>query len=159
MQNAAKWNVEPPSVYQTVEPFRKSTLILEEAQKEISTTGTLSAASYAAIYPMLREIVQHRFRGAGEFYSSSEPKIDAEFIASLKASLESMIEILDKAVAEEFASSQQREEDYYAENALAPEAIMNKILRYERSVQRKLDWVLQKLLESQQRRKNSQAPS
>ena len=35
---------------------------------------------------------------------------------------------------------------------------MDQILRYDRALQKKFDWALQKLLESQQRRRKAQAP-
>ena len=51
------------------------------------------------------------------------------------------------------------EDDYVAENALPSEETLDQVLRYEKAVQKKLDWALQKLLESQQRRKNAELPS
>jgi hypothetical protein len=48
-------------------------------------------------------------------------------------------------------------EDYYAGHALPPEAAMNQILRYEKAAQKKFDWALQRLLESQERRRKAQA--
>jgi hypothetical protein len=153
VQNAANWNGKPPSLLQQVGSHRNSISIVQRVQKEISDTGTLSPSSYERILPMLR--IYNSFTGAEETYSSTEPMIDPQLIASLNW----MIVGLEKSIDNAIISKQQREEDYYAENALPPETIMNKILRYERSVQRKLDWALQKLLESQQRRKNRQSVS
>jgi hypothetical protein len=43
-------------------------------------------------------------------------------------------------------------------HALPPEAAMNKTFRCEQAAQKKFDWALQKLLESQQGRRKAQAP-
>ncbi len=153
VQNATKWNGEPPNVWTLALPYMKPLHIVTEALEEITATGTLSPESYAKIFPFLE--TQQQVRGFEETLSSAKPKIDAQLIELL----ERLSVTLSEQATKIHSSWQLREEDYYAENALPPEAIMNKILRYERSVQRKLDWVLQKLSESQQRRKNSQAPS
>jgi hypothetical protein len=50
------------------------------------------------------------------------------------------------------------ESDYYAARALPAEGDMDQLLRYDRALQKKLDWAQQKLLESQQRRRKAQAP-
>jgi hypothetical protein len=55
--------------------------------------------------------------------------------------------------------AQQLREDYYAMDALPSELALNKILQYETVAQKKFDWALQKLLESQQRRRKVQVPS
>jgi hypothetical protein len=49
-------------------------------------------------------------------------------------------------------------DDYHAARALPQEGDMDQILRYDRALQKKFDWALQKLLESQQRRRKAQAP-
>jgi len=153
VQNAAEWNGKPPNVFQQIEPYRKALSIIEMGQAEIRTTGTLSPVSYAAILPILE--AGNSFTTAEKALSSAEPKIDDQFVAFLKY----MAEILENHIIHRVSCSGRMEEDYYAENALPPEVTMNKILRYERAVQKKIDWALQKLLESQQRRKNSQTPS
>ena len=48
--------------------------------------------------------------------------------------------------------------DYDAARVLPQEDEMNQLLRYDRALQKKFDWALQKLLESQQRRRKAQAP-
>jgi hypothetical protein len=153
VQNAAEWNGEPPNVFQQIEPYSKTLSIIEKGQAEIRTTGTLSRASYAAILSILK--ADDRYTAAEKASSSAEPKIDDQFLAVLKY----RAEILENYIIHRVSCSGRMAEDYYAENSLPPEVTMNKILRYERAVQKKLDWALQKLLESQQRRKNSQTPS
>jgi hypothetical protein len=49
-------------------------------------------------------------------------------------------------------------EDYHAIHALPLETNMNKIFQYETAAQKKLDWALQKLRESQERRQKAPAP-
>jgi hypothetical protein len=47
--------------------------------------------------------------------------------------------------------------DYDAARAFPQEEDMDQILRYDRALQNKFDWALQRLLESQQRRQKAQA--
>jgi hypothetical protein len=54
------------------------------------------------------------------------------------------------------ATEEEKREDFIAIRALPPDAIMNKILRYEKAAQKKYDWALQRLLQSQQRRQKAQ---
>lgn len=49
--------------------------------------------------------------------------------------------------------------DFLATKALLPEATMNLIQRYEKAAQKKIDWALQRLLESQDRRQKAQPAS
>jgi hypothetical protein len=49
--------------------------------------------------------------------------------------------------------------DYDAARVLPQEDEMNQLLRYDRALQKKFDWALQRLLESQQRRRKAQAPA
>ena len=53
---------------------------------------------------------------------------------------------------------QKHRDDYEAARALPAEGDMDQLLRYDRALQKKFDWALQKLLESQQRRRKAQAP-
>ena len=43
-------------------------------------------------------------------------------------------------------------------NALPSDSVINDVFRYETAAQKKFDWALQKLLESQQRRQKAQTP-
>jgi hypothetical protein len=52
----------------------------------------------------------------------------------------------------------QKADDHNAAHALPEEDDMDQILRYDRALQKKFDWALQRLLESQQRRRKAQAP-
>ncbi|MGA3319113.1 MAG: hypothetical protein ABSC64_22070 [Candidatus Korobacteraceae bacterium] len=53
---------------------------------------------------------------------------------------------------------QKMKADYDAARALPAEEDMDQLLRYDRALQKKLDWALQKLRESQERRQKAQAP-
>jgi hypothetical protein len=48
--------------------------------------------------------------------------------------------------------------DYDAARVLPREEDMDQLLRYDRALQKKFDWALHNLLESQQRRRKAQAP-
>ncbi len=147
VQNAAKWSGRQPLAYELTRILLKRLEDLQKVRDEISTTGTLSPASYAFVLPLLTV--------AGETYDSSEPKVDASLIASL----DWVIGTAEITYRSAISTQQESVEDHYAENALPPERVMNKILRYDRAVQKKLEWALQKLLESRQRRENSQTLS
>ena len=49
-------------------------------------------------------------------------------------------------------------EDNQPTHALPPDSVVDDIFRYETAAQKKFDWALQKLLESQQRRRKAHAP-
>ena len=84
----------------------------------------------------------------------NEPKIDDNFLALLEVQsgfIEDALDLRLRMGGEEV-------EDYNAMHAILPEDAINNILRYETAAQKKFDWALQKLLESQQRRRKAQAP-
>ena len=84
---------------------------------------------------------------------SVKPDNPQKFLAhltNLKASLEST------HGAQSFVQDQ-RSEIRFDYEALLPEADMDRILRYEERMHRHLDWAVQRLLESQERRKTLEA--
>jgi hypothetical protein len=144
VRNFLVWESEPPSTYREVQYYIKAVSTLERAKKEIMTTGTLSPASYAAVLSPL-----------GIINSSTEPKIDDQFLPFLE-----WMTAKAHSSAEGWSScAEQLEEDYYAMHAIPSELAMNKILQYERAAQKKFDWALQKLLESQKRRQKDGSPA
>ena len=66
--------------------------------------------------------------------------------------------MLEMALEEGRRMMEEEVEDSYPTHALPPDSVVNDILRYETAAQKKFDWALQKLLESQQRRRKVQAP-
>ena len=70
-------------------------------------------------------------------------------ITKRKESLESTYEALSRIELDRFAARLDH-------NALLPDDDMDRVLRYEERMQRQADWAVQRLLESQERRKTSQ---
>jgi hypothetical protein len=121
--------------------------ILKKAQEEYEGTGTLSRATYQILLPLLNDnypidlglrIAQRNLEPLYMVQTPTESVSDELFHNSLNVGAEVV-------------------EDYYAGHALPPEAAMNQILRYEKAAQKKFDWALQRLLESQERRRKAQA--
>ena len=154
VRNVALWEQRAPDGLRLAQDSMDKLNVLKAARQEIKATKALSPESYTAVLPLL-ELEQRDWAQAGGNHNPCEPKIDREFLASLK------YQIQITTTEADFLTSigNEMNEDYYAGNALPRDAAMNKILRYEKAVQKKFDWALQNLLESQQRRKNSQATS
>jgi hypothetical protein len=127
--------------------------ILQSAQKEIKTTGTLSSAAYAAVLAEIRKI-QACGAQPEEGISLAEPRIDDQFLFLL----ERQGKLLEMALEGGRRMIEEEGEDSSPTHALPPDSVVNDILRYETAAQKKFDWALQKLLESQQRRRKVQAP-
>ena len=98
------------------------------------------------------EVLKPRWLRIKDDSSPSEVKLNDQFVASLdeaKAKLGWMFcSLMDK----------KRHHDYEAARVLPREVEMDQILRYDRALQKKFDWALQRLLKSQQRRRKAQAP-
>ena len=121
--------------------------ILKKAQEEYEGTGTLSRATYQTLLPLLNDNYPIDL-GLGIAQRNLEPLY--------------MVQIPTESVSDELFHNSlnvgaEVVEDYYAGHALPPEAAMNQILRYEKAAQKKFDWALQRLLESQERRRKAQA--
>ena len=130
--------------------------ILKDAQKEIATTGTLSPATYKTVlYPLelaRTEVLRPRWLQPKDDTPLIEVKLDDQFVASLeeaKAKLESMFCRL---------MNNKKRNDYRDACVLPQEDDLDKLLRCDKALQKKYDWALQRLLESQQRRQKAQAP-
>jgi hypothetical protein len=129
--------------------------ILKDAQKEIATTGTLLPATYAdvlvAVDLVRTEFLKPRWLRTKDD-SSPELKLDDQFVASLD---DAKIKLADLLF---LMGNEKQQDDYDAARVLPREEDMDQLLRYDRALQKKFDWALQKLLESQQRRRKAQAP-
>ena len=133
--------------------------VLSSATEEIRRTGTLSAATYAIVGPLVKDQQQTAVKPSetneanqppeSKEAKESKPTIDDDFIRLLekkKSSLESEVLRLNTRVRDE-------SENLMAKSSLPPADDMNKILRYENRMRKQLDWALRKLTECQQRRK------
>jgi hypothetical protein len=148
----ARLNRRPPDGGELSRSAFHQLIILKDAQEEIKTTGTLSPAVYADVspqLPLLRMVGQNDMAQAEEAKGPPEPAIDDFFLFSLKSEIDMRSDTVDFLVS----TGDEMVENHFAECALPPEQAMNKILRYENAAQKKFDWALQRLLESQQRRR------
>ena len=80
------------------------------------------------------------------------PRSLISFVASLEQAKDKLEDPLCDLI------DQKMKADYDDARALPREEDMDQLLRYDRALQKKFDWALQKLLESQKRRKKAQAP-
>ena len=147
----------PPGPPTRVDQLFYELSVLEDAQKEIATTGTLSPATYKTVlYPLelaRTDVLRPRWLQPKDDSTPSEVKLDDQFVASLD---EAKTKLGARLI---FAAGDKKLRDYAAARALPGEVEMDQLLRYDRALQKKFDWALQKLLESQQRRRKAQAPA
>jgi hypothetical protein len=145
-----------PDIYVRLKttPITDAIGIVQSAQMEIKTTGTLSPAAYAAVLAEIRRI-QACGPQSEEGIILAEPKIDDQFLLLLERCrklLEMALEGVPRWLEEEL-------EDSRPMYALPSDSVVSDILRYETAAEKEFDWALQKLLESQQRRRKAQAPA
>jgi hypothetical protein len=133
-------------------PVTEAICIVQSAQRELKTTGTLSPAAYAALLPVIEKI-QACGPQPEDGIVPAQPKIDDQFLLSLARHQE----LLEMALKETHRMTEEEFEDSLPTNALPPDSVINHIFRYEAAAQKNFDWALQKLLESQQKRQKGQA--
>jgi hypothetical protein len=143
------WKGDPPNAYRGAQPHMMALASLEKAKEEIRTTGTLCPTAEYAVFSILG------LEPIDENYTPTEPKIDDKFLPFL----DWLSRMAHNCVDNWLSCGEEMIDDYHASKALPPELVMNQILRYEKAAQKKLDWALQRLLESQQRRQKAHAPA
>ena len=184
VRNFIVWEHDPPNVYQGAQPYMRALSTLEKAKKEIRTTGTLSPTSLDAVLSILRltrseknysrlDEAEEEIRITGTLSPASsaavlsilgltpsekndsltEPKVDHRFLPFLDWASNMAHNCADGWLS----CGEEMIDDYHAVHALPSELAMNQILRYEKAAQKKFDWALQKLLESQERRRKTKA--
>jgi hypothetical protein len=122
---------------------------LEQAEKELRDSASLSVKSYHQILPLVEE---NRKRIQSE--NPVEVAFDRrEFLACITDRRVSLQSHYDSRTRIEGDRSDARF-DY---KSLLPEGDMDRILRYEERMHRQIDWAVQRLMESQERRKNIQS--
>ena len=146
----------PPGPATPLEQLCYELSVLEGAQKEIASTGTLSPATYKTVlYPLelaRTEVLKPRWLQPKDDSSPSEVKLDDQFAASLEEAQTKLYFMFWRL------RIKKKQNDYHDAHALPGEAEVEQILRYDKALQKKYDWALQKLLESQERRRKAQAP-
>jgi hypothetical protein len=118
---------------------------LEQAEKALRGSGSLSRKNYQKVLSLVEE--------KRKCLQSEKPvEIDfdrEEFLACITDRRESLQSHYDGRTSIEDDRSDARF-DY---KSLLPEGDMDRILRYEERMHRQIDWAVQRLLESQERRK------
>lgn len=115
--------------------YREDGASLKKAQAEIKTKGTLSSETYAAVRPILE----------ARHLDMAPDKIKASLEKCMMQRTEEFIRVRSRL-------QECMLEDFLAAKAILPEATMNSIQRADKTAKKKLDWALQRLFESQQRR-------
>ncbi len=133
-------------------PITDAIGIVQSAQIELKTTGTLSPAAYTAVLAVM-EKTKVCGPQSEEGIILAEPKIDAQFLLLL----ERCRKLLEMALEEVPGMLEEELEDSRPTYALPSDSVVSDILRYETAAEKEFDWALQKLRESQERRQKAQA--
>ena len=133
-------------------PITDAIRIVQSAQKELKTTGTLSPATYAEVLPVIEKLQACLTQLEGGNIPA-EPKNDNQLLPLL----ERQRELLETMLKESHRMIEQEVEDSYPTHALPADSVITDILRYEAAAEKKFDWALQRLLESQERRRKARA--
>ncbi len=132
-----------------VEVFQESILVLDKALREVKATRILSQETFAELSSALDfapDLVSLMLGQAQIGSGNQETKFADRLTASIqdaKIRLESAKVFVTKVTEKDIAA---------AARALPEDSDMEQILRYDRALQKKYDWALQRLLESQDRR-------
>jgi hypothetical protein len=150
MQQRARQQLESVNFHgDLVELFKAEISTLEKALEEIKTTRALSSASVAS----LRSLMLADYVGPEMEELELDP--DSENPAQVKDELVALIEgARDRLLGGQVKVLEKyRAVLYDAECAFPDEKVLDQILRYEKALQKKFDWTLQRLLESKARRR------
>lgn len=130
-------------------PFVTEIGLLAEAQKQINSSGTLTEEVYRHVLPLVEKTRHDAAETEERNRSFALEGNKQEFLMCisdrkkwLEAHYRSLCRMEDRASDIKF--------NY---EALVPEADMERILRYEERVFRQIDWAINRLLETQERRR------
>ena len=126
---------------------------LERLLKVIETTRSESPKMCEASVPLLYMMLTKAKISLGtENESSPGGATLDQFVVSLQQAKDNLTRSFSALIGERWKA------DYDAARVLPREEDMDQLLRYDKALQKKYDWALQKLLESQERRRKAQAP-
>jgi hypothetical protein len=129
--------------------------ILAAAEEQLRNSGTLSQESYAEVLPFVEEEREKQIQSASDakpVQTQFDDRLFLSCITDRKKSLDSMYRAFTCVEGD-------RCDARFDHHALPPVEDVDKILRYEERMHRQLDWAIQRLLESQERRKTPQSPT
>jgi hypothetical protein len=119
--------------------------VLTDAEQQLRDCGTLSQETFDRVSPLVEE-EQRKTIQSDKSVKPDDPQKFLAHLANRKASLELMYRA-------ESSVQDKRSDIRFDYDALLPEEDMNRIFRYEERMHRDIDWAMQRLLESQERRK------
>ena len=123
--------------------------ILAAAEAQLRNFGTLSQESYAEVLPFVEKERQQQIQSAIDcklVQTQFDARLFLSCITDRKESLGSMYRAFSRVEGD-------RSDARFDHHALPPVEDMDRILRYEERMHRQLEWALQRLLDSQARRK------
>ena len=126
--------------------YTRQISILTDAEEQIRGTGTLTPKTYSEVQRL--DETDSEYVGAKLIDLITDQVAFFSTVSDHKNSLQSM---LKAAITLE----DRRCSDELAHRSLPPTEDMDKILRYEERMHRQLDWALERLLASQETRKNA----
>ena len=148
VREAAIWDSSRRENNQLVQGLASEICALGEAERQLRESGTLSQKTYREVTALVEEEERKRI----ESEKDNEPlkaEIDHElfltYITDRKGFLDSMYKSLIRIEGD-------RSDARFDHDSLPPEEDMDRILRYEERMHRQIDWAVQRLLESQERR-------
>lgn len=148
-ESAAPWEKHPPWEDREKNLRITEDLIiisaLTDAEQQLRDCGTLSQEIFDRVSPLVEE-EQRRTIQSDKSVKPDDPQKFLAHLANRKASLELMYRV-------ESLGQEKRSDIRFDYEALLPEADMDRIFRYEERMHRDIDWAMQRLLESQERRK------
>jgi hypothetical protein len=123
--------------------------VLGQAAQQLRDSGTLSRKIYRQIVPLMEEGDRSSLQSEEE----NEP-IETDFDLDLLMSrITDRMQFLDSIYKSLIHIEGRQSDARFDYNSLLPEADMERVLRYEERMHRQIDWAVQRLLESQERRK------
>lgn len=128
---------------------------LEEAQEEFEKTGVFTRTTYEEILPLLGAYppaLPSQTSGATQNSAPNDGKLSDQLIVSIQEARSRLLSDLGRQLDVRMNG------EYDTARFLPDESDLDQIVRYDRALQKKYDWALQKLLESQERRRKTQTP-
>ena len=129
--------------------------VLDEAQKQLKDSGALSHSIYEKVATIVENERQKAIRAEND-EKSVETEFDRELFLTCIAGRKQLLQSHYKSLCH---IEGERSDARFDFDSLLPKEDMDRILRYEDRMHRQIDWAVQRLLESQERRKTIQSCS
>ena len=148
VREAAIWDSSRHENHQLVQGLASEICALGEAERQLSESGTLSQKTYREVTRLLEEEERKRIESEKDnepLKAEIDHKLFLTYISDRKGFLDSMYKSLIRI-------EDDRSDARFDHDSLPPEDDMDRILRYEERMHKQIDWAIQRLLESQERR-------